>query len=499
MSVNPNPDYYKRVQLPNENVSGTPRYAFYFDNLLNYNRFIQETEARVPSGSRAGWKLRSYNSPNYVRDRIGERSWFGTTDPSQVTTNITSFLFNNELDTFIGNVRSRTVNVDVIDLDQQKAIKFTSKEIGIFSFDLASLGLIKVVEFYSPLLDEIVSADLVVTEKDADGKVLKDANGNTMLFHKFKPEIKEHSVTLNAAEGGYFSKVLGMVVPKSKLVERDENGLKILIYPYSPEIQKHQVERRQRLNEKGKPMWATTFKKVFIELPKIEKPLPRIDIIITSSFSANVNAETEMIWSCMSAITLAEKLNLSRINYRIVICYPIRTTRNGTNKVFPFVTVKKEGEPLDRNKIATLLADARNFRYQQFKGFVTTMYDAGLDNNISDGIGAPINDTYKIVKTGNKQYAIVELRNAYDTSGNLVKYQNRDFTTEKEAVDFCRANTISVNQVKDAYIDYLNQSDDPSDKKAAENRDSKIVFSGALSEADAVNQYNLTISEIAKL
>lgn len=498
MSVNPNPDYYKRVILPPENR--IPRCAFYFDNYTNYSRFISETQNRVSPNTTASRKFTEFNDPNYVQNNIGgSTQWFGTTNASDVTEDIPSFLFGNQLDAFISNVRNRTVNVDVIDIDQQKSIRFTSQEIGIFSFDLASLGLIKVVEFYSPVLDKIVSADVVITEKDADGKVLKDSNGNTLLFHKYKPEIKEHSVTLNAAEGGYYSKVLGMVVPRDKLVERTENGLTILMYPYTPEIQKHQVERRQKVDSKGKPMWATTFKKVFIELPKVEKPLPRIDIIVTSSFSAGVNAETEMIYACMSSITLAEKLNISRINYRIVVCYPVETTRNGTNKIFPFVTVKKEGEPLDKNKIATLLADARNFRYKQFKGFVATMYDAGLDSNISDGIGRPINDRYKIIKLKDKEYAIVDINNAYDTSDNLVKYRNMVFTSEADAEAYCRTNSIGVNQVKNAYIDYLSQSDDPSDRKAATNRDSKITFSGALTENAAVNQYKLTISEITKL
>ena len=131
----------------------------------------------------------------------------------------------------------------------------------------------------------------------------------------------------------------------------------------------------------------------------------------------------------MAAISIAEKLSTSGVNYRIVVAYPVRTSRpsSGTpQEIYSFVTVKKEGEVLDKNKIAVLLSDGRQFRYQQFKGFVASIYDAGYDAKISDGIGAPISDAASI---------------------------------------------------KNAYIDYLTVSDSPSDREAAKKTESKIAVS----------------------
>ena len=411
-----------------------------FDSLMDYNRFIEEVSNAVPANSRAKTELDSLGT-NYITTTARDITKFGTTDTSLVTNNIDTYLFNNELEGFLNTLRARTVNLDVIDIDQQKAIKFTEQEIGVFSFDLASLGLIPVIEFYSSLLNKVVSGNLVKSEKKA--------NGELYFYHIYQPEIKEHIVKFNANFNGYYSKVLERVVPKDQLVEEDKNGDIIFNYPFKPEIQKHKVEKRQQLDDKGKKKFSTTWKKSFVYMPKVEKPLPRIDIIVGSSFAWRTDARTQMIYSSMSAIAIAEKLSNSGVNYRIVAAYPVRTSR-GTNpqEIYSFVTVKKEGEVLDKNKIAVLLSDGRQFRYQQFKGFITSMYDAGFDDKISDSIGTPISD---------------------------------------------------ASLIKNAYIDYLATSDSPSDKEAAKKIESKIVFSGALSLQQAEDQYRDIIGQISRV
>jgi hypothetical protein len=53
--------------------------------------------------------------------------------------------------------------------------------------------------------------------------------------------------------------------------------------------------------------------------------------------------------------------------------------------------------------------------------------------------------------------------------------------------------------VKDAYLEYLGKQDNPDDRSAAQNTQSKIVFNGALNEAQARQQYNNIIRTISKL
>lgn len=428
-----NPSYYKREKLD------TKRTAFYFETLDSYNRFINEID-NVAQG-RARTAFDRYSDLDRARRRA-EKSWYGTDDPNLITKDIDTFLFNNELDSFLQSFRNNTLNVDVIDLDQNKAIKFTEKEIGIFSFDLASLGLIRVYEYYSPLLKKIVDGNLV--------KSRKAENGDLIFYHIYQPFIPKHYLKWNEKENGYYSTILKRKVPIKDLVEEVTPNIEFY-FPEREEIPEHEVERIQAKDENGKPKFSTTFKKSFVYIPKIEKPLPRIDLIVAANFNADVNAETQMIYASMAAITIAEKLSNSSVQYRIIAAYPVLSTyptATNNKEQYAFVVLKKEGEGLDKNKMAVLLSDGRFFRYQQFRGFVATQYDAGNDDKISiDGIGRGIMDS---------------------------------------------------NQIKQAYIDLLQKSPNPDDQEAANNPQTKIVFSGALSRRAAEDQYNQIISQISK-
>lgn len=433
--MNPKPTYYKREKLA---VNKT---VFMFNSLDDYNRFIDEVDKVAIGQTRIG--LDRINAPDYIERKIrsGER-WFGTTDTDLVGKSITTYLFNSELESFLETFRSQTVSIDVTDIDQNKTIKFTEQEIGIFSFDLASLGLIRVYEYYSPLLEKVVSPNLVKSEKTQDGKLV--------FYHVYTPYVPMHKVEYNVGKGGYFSNILKRVVSKSDLIEVVTENDVYLAFPERKEVQQHVVERRQQVDANGRKKFTSTFKKSFIYIPKVEKPLPRIDIIVAANYASEVNAKTQMIYSSMAAIAIAEKLSKSGVNYRIIASYPVETSGSGSRKkVYTFVTVKREGEPFDKNKIAILLSDARQFRYQQFKGFLASMFDAGYDDNIN-----PITIGYPIT---------------------------------------------SDSEVKDAYMEYLMKQDNPEDRAAAMNPNSKIVFNGALSEQQAKDQYNRIIRLISKL
>ena len=434
--MNPNPSYYKR-----ETLRGS-RTAFLFDGLDLYNRFIDEVDQVAQGNARRGFDR--INGENYVQSQVNMKGnrWYGTTDTSWTSQPISTFLFNNELDTFLQSFRNKTVNVDVIDIDQQKAIKFTEKEIGIFSFDLASLGLIKVFEFFSPLLDKIVNPDFI--------RSYKNDKGELVFYHVYTPYVPKHICKYDIDKNGYYSNILKRNINKSELVEEVTDEEISLVFPERKEVPQHDVIRRHKIGENGKPKYATTFKKCFIEIPKIEKPLPRIDIIVPSTFASGVNAATEMLYASMAAITLAEKLSKSGVNYRIIACYAGETTGAGSRKKFyPFVTLKKEGEALDKNKIAVLLSDGRQFRYRQFKGFYAAQFDAGYDSSINvQTIGMPLTD---------------------------------------------------AQDIKQAYLEMLSKSPNPEDRAAAEKPNSKIVLDLALSRQGAENSYNNIISQIANL
>ena len=150
---------------------GSNTTIFMFDKLFDYSDFIKQAEAGITTGN-AKKILNDINSPNYVQRNIrsnGARV-YGTNDASLVVNPFSTYLFNNELSQFIDGLRDKTVKSNIIDIDQKKKIQFTSQEFGIFSFDLASLGLIKVYSYFSHAMNDFVSPNLVKSRRKKDGK-----------------------------------------------------------------------------------------------------------------------------------------------------------------------------------------------------------------------------------------------------------------------------------------------------------------------------------------
>jgi hypothetical protein len=428
-----NQGYYdKKVLTPTKTT-------YYFDGLLDYLKFTKDTEPKLTGNAKNGWdRLKGEQG---VRSNLSS-SWFGTTDVQKILGEKKSFLFNNELDRFLQAIVRSAIRTDVTDIDQKKKLEFTERELGIFSFDLASLGLVRVNEYYSPLLKKVVESDYVRSYVAGDGKLV--------YYHIKVDAVKRHLIKYSGKEGGYYSNILKRVVPASDLVQEVIDDDIAFVYNETFEIPQHDVEVKQKRNEDGGLKFATTWKKSFMYIPKPYNSLPRIDLIIASSYSGGIDATNAMIWNTMAGLAVAQKLSQSNINYRIIAAYTDRTQRS--DEVYSFVKIKDESQPLNPNMMATLLSDGRFFRYETFLGSFATMWDAGYDANINpSSISGTINDTENDPK------------------------------------------------IRNAYIDYLKTNKGYSDRMAAQNFDSKIVFRQALSERDAVAEYNRVIQKIAKL
>ena len=408
--------------------------VFMFDKLFDFPDFINQVEKIISTGN-ARNQLNEFNSSTYVSGKIrreGARV-FGTTDAELVKSNYTTYLFNNELSQFIEGLRNKTVKSDIVDIDQKKKMQFTSQEIGIFSFDLASLGLIKVYVYFSEAMNDFVDGNYVKSRRLSNGKV--------EFYFIGLPAIKRHKLIVT--ETGLWSTVLRKQIPDAQ-AEKIVNG-EIVSY-YFPEqlaIPEHVVEQRQAI-ENGRPKFTTTWKKSFIHIPKVVSKIPRIDIIINSSYSYSVKGDTEMIWSCMAGIALAEKLQQAGVDFRIFVSYSARFM---SKNVFTFVKVKDANEPVNINAIAIAASDPRQFRYLGFKGFVTTAWEAGYDSFITAGIGTPINDS---------------------------------------------------DEIKEAFISYLKKVKD-FDQSDTIIKNSKIVFTQALSESAAIGKFNDAVEAISKV
>jgi hypothetical protein len=425
--------------------------VYYFDSITDMQKFSEEVISKIPLRGTAYNATEDYinaqNAKNSADNLVRNQgiNWYGTIDTSWVLNPINNYIKIQELEQEVEILRSKIAKADVIDIDQVKRIHFTEKEVGIFSYDLASLGLIKVYEYYSPLFKTTIDGNFVVSE-------------NKNFYFIGQKYIPRHEVKYNESKGGFYSNILGRLVDKKDLeiVEQPLGSANayLYFYPKQEEIPRHQVEQRQKIGSNGKPMFTTTFKKCFINIEKAKNPLPRIDLIVLPSFSSKKTA-SEIFYNSIAIISICEKLSKSNVNYRILASYDgemyksVRGRLQGIGKKnFSFVNIKNENQNLDINQVAILSSDARFYRVENFKLKLAMQYDSAWGTDMQKGVAIPITDT---------------------------------------------------SQVKDAYMEYLSKQTSQSDRDAATRPNTKIVIPIALSREQAEDAYNTVISQISRL
>lgn len=354
-----------------------------FDTYFDYVDYINDLVPTLTGNARAVYD--SLFDETYLEGRARRNeNWYGTTDFNEVKQDINTFKFNDELKRELEAFDRNNTNIEQIDLEQKKKITFTAQEIGIFSFDLASLGLIPVVEYFSPLLNRIVGGDEV--------RSYKTGNGDVVFYHIFVAEIPQHY--LEQKNGKLFSPILNIFVNQNSpyVVKEIIDGKFEFIHLKVAEIPRHDVQQRQVIGDNGLPKFSSTWKKSFIYIPQVPFQLPQIDIVIQVSYSANVEARDEMFWTSVAVNAIIEKLSKSNVRFRIYGGGATSWGNNQSKVVSSFIKLKDLNDPLNANTTAIISADARNFRYQFFKYIITASYDLGYDSDITMGLGSAIND-----------------------------------------------------------------------------------------------------------
>lgn len=429
---------FKKQTLKRDTRGG--KTAYLFDSLVDMQYFINETIKKIPTSSRSYSFTNRYYDPTKRRGVVsGNGNFYGEPNADWVDKKIDRYQKITLIDTETRKLTNRASKLEFQDIDQVKQIQFTEREMGIFSFDLASLGLVRVFEYYSPILDAIVDPNMVRSEKAN--------NGQTIYYYVGNPYIPKHEIEYVGSKGGYYSTILKRLVDKDTLIQEEgTDRIVVYYYPEKEEVLRHEVSRKQAKNSDGKPKFATTFKKVFIYIPKIENNLPRVDIIIPISYSGNISAE-QSFWNSIAMLSICEKLTKSNVNYRVVGAYGGRTI-NGRQSLYQFVILKDENQPLDPNQLAIATSDMRYFRIEGFMLDWATQYDSGFENDMDSGVAGTITDR---------------------------------------------------TEIKNAYVEFLSLSNSESDRKSATMLKSKIVLPMAYNEQEALNTYNQVITEISNL
>ena len=320
-------------------------------------------------------------------------------------------------------------------------MKFTEQEIGVFSFDLASLGLLPIVEYYSPLLKRIVSGNNV--------KSFVNQQGKRLFFHVEKPFIPKHLCNYSAKSQGFYSSFFQRNVDKNDLIEEVNLNTNEIdyYYPEQEKIEQHFVEQRQVLNKDGQKKFTTTWKKSFVYFPIQDKPMPRVDIVVISSFGGLVDA-IEFQYGATIAVAIAKKLTQFNIDYQILISTPKEWQTRPNPKQFTFIKAKSKGDVLDIPKISILTGDPRQYRYTKFKVDFALAQEAGWSDKVDSGYGMPLRDT---------------------------------------------------DEVKENYIEYLKNSLDPSDNEVAKKPETILVVGGVNTYQGAENQYQSILRQLQNI
>lgn len=391
---------FQRVNLK-DNLSGV---VFKYNTYYDYLDFIEDKLADIDKHPNSkAFEVKS----DYFNDKQLERStqtdsWFGTTNVDEIKGELRSFLMNDELETETQQLTNNTLpNID-FDLDQKKQLEFTSQEIGIFSFDLASLGLIRVYEYYSPLLKRNVNANYI--------RSFKVENDKLVFYHVYVAEVPEH--ILEQRSGKLFSTLLNTFIERQDAEMRtDSEGNIYFVHPFQPEIPKHDVERRQVRNEDGTLKFSSTWKKSFIYIPVQENQIPQLELFFVSSFAAYRNARTEIFWNAVLLNAVTEILAKANIRFRVFAGLGNKWGNTGLN--LGFVKVKDINDALDPNIISILSGDARNFRYNGFKWYLASAWERKIDKNITSSFGTVATDGDEL-----KQALIQTLKETNDYGGS---------------------------------------------------------------------------------
>lgn len=226
----------------------------------------------------------------------------------------------------------------------------------------------------------------------------------------------------------YYSPSLNAVVDDT-LVEFSENKYKLI-------SDGSLVEKRYEQKENGEPKIRTSSKNVYAYFPKINKEKQAVELYISCGGHVGITAD-ELLYSGISAIVVAQLLEKARIQTKISIVFGSSPDNFEESVYACLVPVKNYDEALDINLLALLTSDPRFFRYEGFKGIISSY----------------------------------------------------DYFKSK-----CPP-TLGKGMTKDYLIEVIEKSDYSKNKKLAPNR---FYFGWTFSEDAAIEQINETIEEISK-
>ena len=337
----------------------------FFNSWEEYYREIQKRSAVIPP---------SFGSARYLRERTPDLDFVGSDDLDELNGDIKDFADVNALDSIIDNVKDLFSTISLGGAFDKDRFIATAMPIGIFDFSLASQGLYKPQEYYSPDLDKLINPDLVRT-----------INKNPLIFVYYGKDgydFKAYVLT-QQQEGTY-------------CVGKKEDYIKKLVKGGTDLKLAKDMAKKEFPN--CRLVFRTTTKKVYLtrasnSLADNESGGEKYVDILAPIGGLAKQTPRSLMYSVMPSLLLVYFLNNAGIKTRVlgtmqsakndnILGGAIRDTYRG----FESFVIKDYDETLDFNKVAILTADSRIFRWKIFEG-IAGFYNDKFDEDIGSGLG----------------------------------------------------------------------------------------------------------------
>lgn len=145
----------------------------YFNYVDDRKRFIKENNEDWDEMTRDASTLSSYTAAQRgFASNNGDEDFYGTASGREMKEvakgQITTYLYQSELMDFLKRAKDLFREISIGGAFEKDRLVATDLSIGVFSFDLASQGLYRPMEYFSPELNRLIDPDLVISTQVAD-------------------------------------------------------------------------------------------------------------------------------------------------------------------------------------------------------------------------------------------------------------------------------------------------------------------------------------------
>ncbi len=267
----------------------------------------------------------------------------------------------NELNEYIESFNEYSVKIDSGGSFEKQRLKLSEDKRFLFSFSLASKGLIRIPEYFSE--------EIAKKYPDMFNSSGKEASDETMVAGVVNPNLVQNFPLPNGKQF-FFIKIEN--VEYALRQQQKGTGKMLEINPSANLIEGEDGMFFTDPSTFGdfSLKFSSSFKKSYIELPKKGGKGRYVDLYIPYDM---MNSELNLrLTSSIPLLLASQYFQKAGIQTRINIMRPIFTKKTGTSSIFA-IPIKDFNDPLDFNKLAVLrgiskvggvMTDANGFNVQ---------------------------------------------------------------------------------------------------------------------------------------